>query len=166
MSSYKLFTALALVLVGLAGCDNDPSGPDRRQERFVADLRGENERPAPVTTNTTGTATLTLTNDTTISYNITLQNATGITAAHIHLGSRDVAGGIIVGLFTSAAPGVNVASGTLVESTITPASLKNSIGGLSMESLKALMRTGDVYVNVHSTSNPAGVVRGQVTRQP
>jgi hypothetical protein len=165
MSTSKLFAALALALVGFAGCDDDSTGPSRRQERFVATLQGQNEVP-PVTTNTTGTATLTITNDTTISYTITLQNATGITAAHIHVGRPGIVGGVLAGLFSAANPGVNVGSGMLVEGTFTPSKMPKSPPlGLTFEDLKALMRSGGVYVNVHSTSNPAGVVRGQVTRQ-
>ena len=30
------------------------------------------------------------------------------------------------------------------------------------ESLIALMRTGNVYVNVHTSNNPGGEVRGQI----
>ncbi len=164
MFKTKLFGMLVLALAGFAAaCDDDDNGTGPGQERFIATLTGAKERPSPVTTNTTGTATFTLTNDTTISYAITLVNATGITAAHIHLGGPDVAGGIIVGLFGPASPAVNVANGTLVEGRITRGT--PLLLGLSFQSLLALMRTGDVYANVHSTSNPAGVVRDQIIRQ-
>lgn len=166
MSKSKLFAALALVLTGFAGCDDDGTGPSRRQERFTANLTGQEEVPA-VTTNATGTATLTFTNDTTISYTINLQNATGITAAHIHIGRPGVVGGVLVGLFSAAAPGMNVANGMLVEGTVTPSKMPpNRPLGLTFEDMKALMRSGGAYVNVHSTAHPGGVVRGQVTRQP
>jgi hypothetical protein len=163
MPKTKLFGMLALALAGFtAACGND-NGTGPGQERFIATLTGAKERPSPVTTNTTGTATFTLTNDTTISYAIRLVNATGITAAHIHIGGPEVAGPIVVGLFsTTAGSPVNLADGTLVEGTITP---RQILLGLSFESLLALMRTGDVYANVHSTSHPAGVVRDQIMRQ-
>lgn len=164
MSKTKLFGMLALVLAGFAGaCDDDDNGTGPSQEGFISTLTGAKERPSPVTTSTTGTATFTLTNDTTISYAITLVNATGITAAHIHIGGPEVAGPIVVGLFsTPAGSPVNVANGTLVEGTITP---RQILLGLSFESLLTLMRAGEVYTNVHSTSNPAGVVRDQIMRQ-
>ncbi len=164
MSKTKLFGMLALVLAGFAGaCDDDDNGTGPGQEQFIARLEGVKERPSPVTTPTTGTATFTLTNDTTISYAITLVNATGITAAHIHIGGPEVAGPILVGLFpTTAGSPVNVANGTLVEGTITP---RQILLGLSFQSLLTLMRTGEVYANVHSTAHPGGVVRDQLMRQ-
>lgn len=168
MSRSKLFAGLALALAGLAGCDDDSTGPDRRQERFVATLTGAAERPTPVNTSTTGTATLAFTNDTTISYTITLQNATGITAAHIHVGGPESFGGILAGLFAApqGAP-ANVGNGVLVEGTVTPGKMPASTpNGLRFEDMKALMRSGGAYVNVHSTASPAGLVRGQVVRQP
>lgn len=168
MLKSKLFGTLALALIGLAGCDDDATGPEpeQTQERFVAELRGENERPNRVTTSATGMATLTFTNDTTISYNITLQNATGITAAHIHIGGTEVAGGVLAGLFAAPQGSPrNVASGMLVEGTITPGMVARNSLGLGFESLRGLMRSGDAYVNVHSTTNPAGLVRGQIRRQ-
>lgn len=150
----------------LASCD-DPSGPAFVEERFVADLRGENERPNRVTTSTTGQATLRFTSDTTIAYRIDLQNASGITAAHIHVGGPEVAGGVLAGLFSRPSSGpVNVASGALVEGTITPGTMPANSLGLGFESLRGLIRGGGAYVNVHSTTNPAGVVRGQIMRQP
>jgi hypothetical protein len=165
MSKTKLFGMLALVLAGFASACGDDHGTGPSQERFIATLTGASERPTPVPTNTTGTATLILTNDTTISYVITLVNATGITAAHIHIGGTEVAGGIIAGLFSNAAPGVNIANGTLVEGRVTPGNMGTNNLGLNFESLKGLIRGGGAYVNVHSTANPGGVVRGQLMRQ-
>lgn len=165
MSTPKLFATLALALITVAGCD-DPSGPESREERFVATLSGASERPNPVSTTASGTATVVFTNDTTIRYTISLQNATGITAAHIHIGGPDVAGGVLAGLF--AAPQgspASVSNGTLVEGTITPGKLAPNSLGLGFESIRGLIRGGGTYVNVHSTSNPAGLVRGQLTRQ-
>lgn len=166
MTRTRTFAMLALLLVGLAGCEDDPTGTDQKEERFTATLTGSAERPNPVTTSATGSATVTITNDTTITYSITLQNATGITAAHIHIGGTEVAGGILAGLFSSAAPGVAVSGGTLTEGKITAGTMPQNSLGLGFESLKALMRTGGTYVNVHSTSNPGGLVRGQLVRQP
>lgn len=169
MTKFKRVALVALALAGLVACDDDSTGPNQAEERFVAELRGENERPTRVTTNATGTANLTFTNDTTIRFSITLQNATGVTAAHIHLGGPEVAGGVLVGLFSApqGAP-ASVTNGVLTEGTITPGSMARSPNtfGLDFGSLAALIRSGGVYVNVHSTANPAGLVRGQVRRQP
>lgn len=160
--------ALVLLFSGVTvACDDDDDVTSPGPERFIATLSGANERPTPVTTNTTGTATLTFTNDTTITYAITLVNGTGITAAHIHIGGPEVAGGVLAGLFPPAGTQVpvNIANGTLVEGRVTPGTMGTNSLGINFESMKGLIRGGSAYVNVHSTANPAGVVRGQLTRQ-
>ncbi len=166
MSKTRLFGTFAIVLAGVTAACDSGSGTGPSEERFIATLTGTSERPTPVTTNTTGTATLTFTSDTTISYAITLVNGTAITAAHIHIGGPEVAGPIVVGLFqASAGSPVNIANGTLVEGRVTPGNMGTNTLGLNFESLKGLIRGGGTYVNVHSTANPGGVVRGQLMPQ-
>ena len=65
----------------------------------------------------------------------------------------DFSGSVIVALTTPV-------NGQQVAGTITNATALSL--GLSFPSLIALMRTGDVYVNVHTTNNPAGEIRGQL----
>ena len=164
MRSPGKIAVAALALALFAACDGDPAGPSRT-ESFGSALTGAAERPTPVTTGTTGNTTVTITNDTTITYVITLQNATGITAAHIHVGGPEVAGAVLVPLFASPTAPVNVANGTLVEGRITAGTMPANSLGLGFESLKGLIRGGGTYVNVHSTANPAGLVRGQLTQR-
>jgi hypothetical protein len=98
---------------------------------------------------------------------VNVQNATAITQAHIHVAPRGQNGGIIVDLYLVPAgvTSVNVANGTLAEGTFRRINFRGAFAGVSMDSLRALMRAGNTYVNVHSTSNPAGLVRGQLMRQ-
>lgn len=137
--------------VGLAACEN--------QETFVAALSGANEVPA-TTSNVTGTATFTVVDNTSVTYDITTaQTISNVTAAHIHPGSAGQNGSPFVTLFAPSAPtgGVtSVASGTFTEADIT---------GMSLDSLLTRMRNGTVYVNVHTTNFPAGEIRGQVATQ-
>lgn len=156
MQARRWITMFALVLA-VAACDEDAddgAGPSESRSFTVA-MSGANERPNPVNPAGTGTATFTLdAAESTLSYTISVSGMTStITAAHIHLGGANVAGSVIVPLTTPV-------NGQQVAGTITNATALSL--GLSFKSLIALMRTGDVYVNVHTTTNPAGEIRGQL----
>ncbi len=143
--------AVGLTL-GLGACDSE--------EQFVATMSGANEFPNAVTTNATGTATFTLIDATTLSYDLSLASMSNVTASHIHQGAAGVNGGVIVTLFAPAQATGGV-SGSVATGTITGA----DITGMSFDSLLTRMRNGTLYVNVHSTNFPAGEIRGQVEKK-
>lgn len=146
------------LLIAVAGCEDDASGPEMGTTFTVA-LSGLNERPNPISPAGSGTATFTLNDaETILDYQLSVENMTSeITAAHIHLGNADVAGGIIAPLSTPV-------NGGTVAGRLQP---DMALGlGLSWESLLALIKNGDVYVNVHTTTNPGGETRGQVEEMP
>lgn len=155
MKLRRLIPLLAVLLVP-AACDDDedPIGPQDPTE-FTVTMSGANERPNPVNPAGSGTATFTLDEaGTTLTYSISVEDMTSnITASHIHLGNASVSGSVIVPLTTP------VNDGT-VTGTITSTTALNL--GLSFESLLALMRNGDTYVNVHTANNPPGEIRGQI----
>ena len=66
------------------------------------------------------------------------------TAAHIHLGKRGVAGNVLIALC-----GGNCHSGMTGKATFS-------------SDLVDKIERGQTYVNVHTTKNPAGEIRGQV----
>src|SRR5262245_20708720 len=85
--------ALALV-VGACG---DDEGPDNVATQFTATMSGTAERPDPVTTNASGTATVTVNeSNSTLTYNVTVANIVDATLAHIHVGGTDEAGPPVV----------------------------------------------------------------------
>jgi hypothetical protein len=147
-------TLLALSLFALA-CDDDTVQVN--QDIFQATLTGAAERPTPVTTNATGTATVTLnTTSKTFSYVLTQSGLTGITAAHIHgPATTEQFAGVIVPL---TAPTTSPTTGTFAAAQITAT-------GISVDSLIALMRAGRTYVNIHTSANTAGAIRGQLILQ-
>ncbi len=145
---------LAVALGSLAGCGSeDLAGPP--QEIFQALLSGGNEVP-PVTTSAAGTATFTLAGDV-VDYSIEVSAIVGVFAAHIHSGTADVNGPIVVPLFSSD-PATGMVDGTLVTGSFTAA----DVADMTFEELLAAMRTGATYVNVHTVANPPGEIRGQV----
>ena len=164
--------ALAIAVIPVA-CDDDddPSGP--AAEEFRATLNGPNERPTPRETPATGTATFTFRRDT-LRWVITMNSITNVIMAHIHIGGADVAGGILVDLVQSGPSNTRI-EGLLAREDYTIPNGQTT----TFDQLLQLMRTGGVYVNVHTnntandpTNNtgpgdfPAGEIRGQIVSAP
>ena len=146
-------TALLLATIVVSCDDDDSTGPGSR--RYTASLTGASEVP-PVTTTATGLATF-VDNTTQIDYSLAVTGLTGVTASHIHVGATGVNGPIIVHLFNGSSGTVN---GVIATGIITAAN--NS--AVSLDSLRTLFNNGNAYVNVHTSANQAGAIRGQVSR--
>ncbi len=123
--------------------ENPPIAPDIR---FSANLTGDQENPA-VTTAATGTGTFTLT-DAGLAYNITFEGIT-ITASHFHLGATGVNGGVVRAIDFA---GANTVSGIWTSSDTEPLT----------DALIADVVAGNIYVNLHTSANPGGEIRGQL----
>ena len=125
---------------------------------FLALLNGANERPTPNSSTGTGAATLTV-NSTTVNYTVAYQGITGPpTGLHIHSpGGVNAVAGVSVNLLTTP---LTATSGVLTGS-FTAANIPNA--SVSLDSLVTLLRNGNAYVNLHSTTFGGGEIRGQVT---
>lgn len=135
------------------------SGEEPPGDRFAAPaLRGTKERPTPVTTTATGSATFELMPGGSVRYTVQVAGLTGATMAHIHTASADSAGPIVVTLFQSATP-IGPLTGTLASGSFTEANIQTNV---SLDSLLTLMRLGRTYVNVHTDKNPNGEIRAQI----
>ena len=106
-------------------------------------LSGSQEVP-PVTTSATGSGTITVAADQSISGSI---KTTGIkaTAAHIHLAAAGANGPVIVPLTKVGEDGWAVGPGAKLQDAHYQA-----------------FKDGNLYVNVHSAANPNGEIRGQI----
>lgn len=161
MGGRFLRLALMAVLV-VAACDDDDDdviGPGPVAEEFSATMSGAAERPNPVVTSATGTADFTVSGDT-LYYTITVDSLSGpATAAHIHgpAGPEAVAGPIVGFTLTD----TTLTTGTIASGFVTAP----TDPAISQDSLLALMRNGNAYVNVHTALNPEGEIRGQIFRQ-
>jgi hypothetical protein len=107
-------------------------------------LGGDKEVP-PVKTMATGSGTISIHPDMSVSGGIT---TTGVVAtmAHIHLGAATANGPVIVGLVRSGDNGWQVPAGSK----------------LTEEQYRAY-KAGDLYVNVHSAEHKGGEIRAQLT---
>ena len=169
VSKMVLVLGMALAI----GCDDDETTAPQA-ETFRATLNGANERPTARTTPATGVATFTFRRDT-LRWDIALSNITNVSAAHIHIGDANTAGGVLLGL--TSAPNNTSLTGFSTRATYTAPGAPNQ--GVTFDSLLTLMRVGNLtYVNVHTRNNalpttqleagnyPAGEIRGQIARTP
>jgi hypothetical protein len=129
---------------------------------FEASLTGAAERPDPVTTDATGAAFFDV-EGTTVSFRVDVEDIQNVTLAHIHVGATDVAGPIVVELFNASGNPVSFTTrGVLAEATFTEADIDADSGITTLDALLAAMAAGTTYVNVHTTANPGGEIRGQI----
>ncbi len=156
-------TFLALAALGCNGYD---------QESHSATLNNANEVP-PVTAGVDFGATGTFSavvDGPVVKYTLTI-GGTGlanITAAHIHAGAAGTNGGIEVFLFDTTTPfsptanytgkiGTNSFTADLV-TACTPGCLASR----SFNTIVSGMSDGTQYVNVHTSANAGGAIRGQI----
>ena len=159
-----LISLLAVSVLGAVACDDDdedPNGPPDTQT-FTASLDGASEVPPVPTATATADANFTATttgNTTTIVYTVTVSgNMSGpVTAAHIHgpAGATGIADPIVT-LTISNTTGT---TGVLVSGSFTV----TGHASIDMLELLALMDDGNTYINLHTTANPTGEIRGQIS---
>jgi CHRD domain-containing protein len=111
-----------------------------------------------------------------IDYKLRWEDLEGqVTQAHIHLGQRDVNGGISVWLCGNPSATVNPPAGTqtcpltnpaTIEGTVTAAQVVGptgqGIGPQEFDELLRAIRAGVTYANVHSTTFGGGEIRAQL----
>jgi CHRD domain-containing protein len=139
-----LIAAAALVL---SGCETMSSAWDSTKSVFAGDnvkLSGSEQNP-PVTTSASGSGTITVKDDKTVSGSVKTTGVVG-TAAHIHMAPAGRNGPVIVTL-TKSSDG---------NTWSVPAGAK--LTDAQYDAYKA----GGLYVNVHSAANKGGEIRGQL----
>lgn len=158
MTHRKILSLAAALAVAAGACGGGSSTGGLDAERtYTVPLTSSEEVPAPKPTSATGTAQVVV-YPTQIEFQLGAQNITSITMAHIHSGAIGVAGPIVVTLFLPAVPTGSV-NGAFASGTLNSTNLP---GGVTVESLKTLLASGNSYVNVHTVANPPGEIRGQL----
>ena len=132
---------------------------------FNAQLSGANE-PTVVVTGSAGSAVVTWNTVTKAgTYRVDVYNMpVGTTASHIHVGAPGAGGPVVIN-FTVPAGGISNdygLSGTFGCSDLVPRAAQ---GINSCEDFEQTLMLNNTYVNVHSTNNPGGEIRGQLIRQ-
>lgn len=162
-------TILAGLTLAAAACGSSDKTSGPNVQTFVANMSSNQETSLKTPSTATGTATFTVSGNQITLTSLNVSNMDSVTASHIHLGAAGVSGGIIVPLLSVNPPSGHIASQALVTNLpITQAMIVgiNPNPAISLDSLLALFRNGNAYVNVHTKANPAGEIRGQVLLQP
>jgi len=169
--------AALLLLVALAvtatGCDDDnPAAPsDPNSFTLTAALTPGNEVPPVTNADATGSGTVTITLVVTrdaanaitggtanFSVNLTGFPAnTTLTGAHIHTGVAGVNGGVLVN--------TGLTNGEVVLASGAGSFTKNGIAVNATNANNIVGGASGFYFNVHTTVNPGGAVRGQLSIQ-
>lgn len=147
MRSYVQLAGMFIVAALLTACGGSSGTPTTSISVKSASLNGAQETPA-VTTAATGSAVFTIDMSSgAIQGTVTTAGIDGV-AAHIHEGPVGTPSPVIVPL-TQGPPGTwTVPPDTMLTAT-------------QLASLKS----GNLYVNVHTAANPGGEIRGQIGRQ-
>ncbi len=137
------------------------------QIQFEIRLTGDQQVP-PVTTIAFGFAEVQLSSDNnTLQFEVVVCNITNVVASHIHVGAAGTNGPIAIHFFdSSASQAFSSANGcnTLAEGTRTSGDL-NPLAGISWNDFISALIAGNTYVNVHTTANPGGEIRGQLVAE-
>jgi hypothetical protein len=148
---------VAVLLAAAAACGDDVTDYSTLNT-FYSILNGASERPNPVTTTANGTGDFT-TSASAIGFDVDYSGLSGNpTAAHIHLGTATGSGGVAVNLCGTATTPVCPAA---VAGTISGAAGELT-GTNTVESVANAMRGFGAYVNIHTTANAGGEIRGNI----
>jgi hypothetical protein len=138
-------------------------------------MQGHQENP-PVFTDATGLAQFRLINrGDTLFYRLAVHNVSNVVSAHLHMAPRGMNGPVVAFLLAPQAPGGGPVDGVIAEGEIEVGDLVGPLEGQSFSVFIEAMRTGGLYVNLHTNdgSDPAntgpgdfpnGEIRGQVKR--
>jgi hypothetical protein len=132
---------------------------------FNASLNGGNE-PVVVVTGSVGSAVVTWNTATrTGTYKVDVYNMpVGTTASHIHAGAVGAGGPVIIN-FTVPAGGISNDYGLSGTFACSDVQVRAPQGINSCDDFEQALLMNNTYVNVHSTANPGGEIRGQLIRQ-
>ena len=178
MRRTTLVCALSLLGTGLLIGTNAVAHGGKGHDSIRVHMKGFEEAPV-VISGASGVLELDINEAAgSIAYELSYQGLEGaVTQAHIHIGQKNVSGGIAVWLCQTAAnpapaavaaatpqcpgPNAGTVSGTLnAASVIGPVGQAIPVGAFA-DVIKAI-RAGKAYGNVHSTAAPGGEVRGQI----
>jgi hypothetical protein len=135
---------------------------------FHTQLSGHQQVPA-IDTEAFGFASVRLVdNGTAIDFRVVVCNIANVTHSHIHVGAAGTNGPVIIPFFDqpnapfSSTHGCRVlASGTRTQADLVPRSDSTPPINNWNDFVQALL-SGNTYVNVHTTAEPLGEIRGQL----
>ncbi len=141
-------TAVAMLALGAAVAQTKGGKKGKDRNTLKANLKGKNEVPGPGDPDGKGKALIRLNAQAgTVCFRLRWKRIATPTGAHIHVGTKGNAGGIVVGLFQG-----------------TPAN-KGCVQNVDATLIRQIRdNPRGYYVNVHNAGFPNGAIRGQLKR--
>lgn len=146
--------SVVLIATGVpaATANGGDHGGDRGHHSTLrATLAGGNEVPNPGDADGRGAAKVTV-KGAQVCFELSWRNIDGPTAAHVHVGARDVAGPVVIGLLSVPEPGLGLPVSSVSGCTEVDPALASAIR----------REPGAYYVNIHNVAFPTGAIRGQL----
>ena len=149
-----------LLFVVLAACFAASTG-FAAEKSFEANLTSKGELESHKSA-ASGKALFKLSEDgKTMRYQLYANDITNATAAHLHVGNKGVDGPpVVIIMFSGERKGKF--TGLLSEGKISDLDLLGQLQNKPLDELVKLIKSGNVYVNIHSYDNPNGEIRGQI----
>jgi len=123
-------------------------------------LDGTQEIPSN-NSSATGLASFKENDGNSVWYEINLTGLNKVMEAHLHLGKIGTNGDPIVMLFNNGPTGP--INGTLVSDKFSADDFLGPLSGMSITDIVDKMKSGEIYVNIHTGSFPDGELRGQIS---
>ena len=157
-----------ITVIGFLFADSAVYANDNDDRNFRARLSGDNEVP-PVVTETRGKVKLKFDDDLTrIRFRIKLRDGIRVTQAHLHCAPIGENGPVVAFLAGFHELGWDVNGNWIRKTTLTDENIILDVCPDDIDDIDTIadlfdsMLDGNIYVNVHTTANPGGEVRGQV----
>jgi len=130
-----------------------------QNEKFKAKLKGESEVP-PVNSSATGKAKFKV-KDGVITINVNVTGLKDITAAQIYAGAKGQNGEPVVDLLKAGKQN-DAGERIIVKGEITASDRQGLMSGKTLQDLQTAMGNEETYVNIQTSDNPDGEIRGQI----
>ncbi len=148
---FAVWLCATLVFALFISCEHDSTpAPTVVKEWTNLQLKATMETPAPAGRNEEGEANIQLLSDNSLKYDFHIHNLSpsdNLTAAHIHVGDAVTAGPVFINL----------------NPTFTGPGSSGTVANLRPGQVDSLLHM-PVYINVHSTQQPGGLVRSQMDK--
>ena len=151
----KRFTAMIPVIGLLFALSASHAWADH-----VAFASGTGSQAGGVETDGTCQLYLELVPMTAVKYKLQCFNITGVTQAHVHAGGAQEGGGVLASLF-GPVEATGEIDGVLSEGMIEGSDI--AMEGVDLGAFMDMILSDQTYLSVHTSANPPGEVRGQVT---
>ncbi len=156
--------ATAVVLLALTMVAT-PGIQAQELDTFIAELHGGNQ-PPPIATGAYGRAELILDRNLwRVDCKVSVWSSPPVSAAHIHLGSAGSSGPVVIKLSPPSLTGDGSWHCDFDLQDLIPKPDRGVGNARDLEEILSFNDGHNLYVNVHTSENPAGEIRGQLVRQ-